>query len=153
MDALVRSGKIRYWGVSNHSASQVSTLHNICQTNPDKSPIVGTEDYYNITIGERFDPELFRVLREAKKGLLAFSPQEAGILSSGREKEAGKTRMPVLRALDQVARELGATPPAGLYRLVPGQSSRDIRPGWRRESGAGGGKFRGHSDSVDKRSP
>ncbi len=111
MDALVRSGKIRYWGVSNHSASQVSTLHNICQTNPDKSPIVGTEDYYNITIGERFDPELFRVLREAKKGLLAFSPQEAGILSPGREKEAGKTRMPVLRALDQVARELGATRP------------------------------------------
>lgn len=111
MDTLVRSGKIRYWGVSNHSAGQVASLHNICQMNPDKSPIVGTEDYYNITIGERFDPELFRVLRDTKQGLLAFSPQEAGLLSPGREKEAGKTRLPVLRALDKVARELGATRP------------------------------------------
>ena len=111
MDALVRSGKVRYWGVSNHSAEQVRQLHEICQGRPDRAPLVGTEDYYTITIGERFDPELFRVLRQAGLGLVAYSPQEEGILSPGREEQAGKSRMPVVRALDHVARDLGATRP------------------------------------------
>jgi len=111
MDALVRSGKVRYWGVSNHSAEQVAKLHEICQANPDTAPIVGTEDYYTITVAERFDPKLFRVIRNASLGLMAFSPQETGTLSPGREKQAGKTRMPVIRALDKVAREIGATRP------------------------------------------
>ena len=111
MDALVRSGKIRYWGVSNHSASQVAQFQDICQANPDRAPIVGTEDHYCITIGERFDPELFRVVRRAGLGLMAYSPQEAGTLAPGREEKAGKTRMPVLRTLDKVGREIGATRP------------------------------------------
>ena len=113
MDALVRSGKARYWGVSNHSADQVAKLHEICGagSGTDRASIVGTEDYYPITIGERFDPELFRTIREAGLGLMAFSPQEAGTLAPGREEEAGKTRMPVVRALDTVAREIGATRP------------------------------------------
>ena len=111
MDALVRSGKIRYWGVSNHSASQVEQLHGICRAKPDHAPIVGTEDFYCITIGERFDPELFRGIRRAELGLMAYSPQEAGVLAPGREEKAGKTRMPVLRTLDKVGREIGATRP------------------------------------------
>jgi len=54
---------------------------------------------------------LFRVIRRAGLGLMAFSPQETGILAPEREEEAGKTRMPVLRTLDKVGREIGATRP------------------------------------------
>ena len=111
MEALVASGKIRYWGVSNHSATQVSRLHDICQTRDDQTRFVGTEDFYNLTSGERIDPELFREIRTAGLGLLAFSPQDTGILCPGREEEAGKMRMPVIRVLDKVAQELGATRP------------------------------------------
>ena len=52
MDALVKSGKVRYWGVSNHLAQQVSELVDLGKR-PEKSPIAGLEDYYNIAAGPR----------------------------------------------------------------------------------------------------
>ncbi len=111
MQALVTSGKIRYWGVSNHSATQVAEIRDICHNSNASTHFVGTEDYYNLTSGERTDPELYHVIREADLGLLAFSPQDAGILCPGREEEAGKMRMPVIRVVDRVAQDLGATRP------------------------------------------
>ena len=111
MDALVRSGKIRYWGVSNFTAQQVEQFCGIAHSAPDQSPIVGTEDYFHIAVGERYDPHLLRAIRANGLGLMAFSPQNEGKLSPGHEKELGKAKTLVVRALDQVARNLGTTRP------------------------------------------
>ena len=83
MDVLVQSGKIRYWGVSNHSTAQVSEYVELGKST-GKAPIAGTEDYYNIA-GEsltdtgdsrvhQLEQEMFPVLRKSGLGLLAFSP-------------------------------------------------------------------------------
>ena len=114
MDALVRSGKIRYWGVSNFKPDQVEKFYEISQANKKKAPIVGIEDVYNIVWREGLEPDKFKLLQRTGLGLMAYSPQNTGRLSPGRSKEeelkvVGKTQMPVVRALDQVARNLGAT--------------------------------------------
>ena len=89
MDSLVQSGKIRYWGVSNHLAKQVDELIEIGMR-PDrsgKSRIAGLEDYYNIVAGARRDfmtRELFPVIRKGNLGLMAFSPLGEGRLVPGR---------------------------------------------------------------------
>ena len=116
MDELVRAGKIRYWGVSNHSGIQVSEYVELAKTT-GKAPIAGTEDYYNIA-GENRNPEgesrmlkleqeLFPVLRRAGLGLLAFSPIDCGYLAPGREGEASAPLAALIQVLDQVAGDLG----------------------------------------------
>ena len=115
IDALVQSGKIRHWGVSNHSASQVSEYVELGQST-DKAPIAGTEDYYNIA-GEsltdagdsrvqQMEQEMFPVLRESGLGLLAFSPLDTGHLVPGRNIDPETPLARLIDALDNVAQDL-----------------------------------------------
>ena len=115
MDALVQSGKIRYWGVSNHSTAQVSEYIELGQ-NTGKSPIAGTEDYYNIageSLTDTGDPrvvqmeqEMFPVLRKSGLGLLAFSPLDTGHLVPGRNIDPDTPLAALIDVLDQVAQDL-----------------------------------------------
>ena len=115
MDALVRSGKIRYWGVSNHSTAQVSEYVELAQTT-DKAPIAGTEDYYNIAgesltdTGEsrvqQMEQEMFPVLRKSGLGLLAFSPLDTGHLVPGRSVDPDTPLAKLIDVLDEVAQDL-----------------------------------------------
>ena len=115
MDALVQSGKIRYWGVSNHSVAQVREYIELGATT-GKAPIAGTEDYYNIA-GEsvtdtgdsrvwQLEQEMFPVLRESELGLLAFSPLDTGHLVPGREIDPDIPLATLIGVLDQVAQDL-----------------------------------------------
>ena len=115
MDALVQSGKIRYWGVSNHSAAQVNEYVELGQST-DKAAIAGTEDYYNIagasltdTGGSRvaqLEQEMFPVLRESGLGLLAFSPLDTGHLVPGRNVDPDTPLSTLIDVLDRVAQDL-----------------------------------------------
>lgn len=115
MDALVRSGKIRYWGVSNHSTAQVSEYVELAQTT-DKAPIAGIEDYYNIAgesltdTGEsrvqQMEQEMFPVLRKSGLGILAFSPLDTGHLVPGRSVDPDTPLAKLIDVLDEVAQDL-----------------------------------------------
>ena len=116
MDGLVQSGKIRYWGVSNHSGAQVSEYLELGETT-GQAGLVGTEDYYNIA-GEsrtregqprmlKLEQELFPVLRRGGLGLLAFSPIDCGDLAPGREADASAPLAGLIKVLDRVAGDLG----------------------------------------------
>ena len=118
MDALVRSGLIRYWGVSNHSVAQVSEYVELGQST-GKAPITGTEDYYNIA-GEsltdtgdsrvhQLEQEMFPVLRESGLGLLAFSPLDTGHLVPGRDTDPNTPLGTLIGVLDEVAQDLGVS--------------------------------------------
>ena len=111
MDALVKAGKIRYWGASNFSAEQIGQFTKPARVQRGQAAIAGTEDYFHIAAGERYDPNLFQVIGAGRLGLLAFSPQNEGQLSPGRESKLGKAKMQVVRALDKVARDVDATRP------------------------------------------
>ncbi len=113
MDALVRAGKIRYWGASNFSAGQIGEFVDLAKRK-GKAPIAGLEDYYNLIAGKRRDfmeNELFPLIRRGRLGLMAFSPLAEGRLAPGRPVDAAKPWAPVVAALDSVARDLGATRP------------------------------------------
>ena len=113
LDDLVKAGKIRYWGVSNHLARQVGELVELGKRE-SKSPIAGLEDYYNLVAADRRDfmvQELFPLIRQGNLGLLAFSPLGEGRLAPGREVPEGSPLKGPIAALDAVADELGATRP------------------------------------------
>ena len=108
MDALVKSGKVRYWGVSNFGAADVQTFFDLGKR-PGKAPAVGNQDYYNIVARDRMEPDLLEVFRRIDFGWMAFSPQDAGHLAPGRPVRKGQEL--VVAALDRVAADLGATRP------------------------------------------
>ena len=113
LDELVKAGKIRYWGVSNHLARQVAELIELGKRE-GKSPIAGLEDYYNLVAAERKDfmaQELFPLIRRGNLGLLTFSPLGEGRLAPGREVPEGSPLQGPIEALDAVANELGVTRP------------------------------------------
>ena len=120
MDALVKSGKVRYWGVSNHLAQQVSELVDLGKR-PEKSPITGLEDYYNIAAGPRPNVEkffrkiekneMFPVIQKGNLGLMAFSPLGEGRLVPGRKVEEGPALVGLIKELDFIANELGVSRP------------------------------------------
>ena len=113
MDAVVKSGKVRYWGVSNHLPRQVAELVEFGNRG-GKAPLMGLEDYYTIMGADRRDlmiNGLFPLIRRIKLGLLAFSPLGGGNLVPGREPEEGSPLLDVIAALDEVAKDLEVTRP------------------------------------------
>src|ERR1017187_3567025 len=79
LDDLVRSGKVRYIGCSNHAAWQImkaigySTAHNISQ-------YVSLQAYYTIA-GRDLEREIVPLLLDQKMGLMVWSPLAGGFLS------------------------------------------------------------------------
>jgi aryl-alcohol dehydrogenase-like predicted oxidoreductase len=112
LDALVRAGKVRYWGVSNFKADQVSRFIAL-RKRQGKTPIVGTEDYYSLIAKDRAvtKRDLMPVLGKAGLGLLAFSPLDTGRLAPDRPIVPGSSLAKLVAVLDQVARQLNATRP------------------------------------------
>ena len=118
MDAFVRAGKIRYWGISNHSAAAVSELHETSLA-AGTSPPAGIEDYYTVagvTLSDDnqartrlFEREMFPVVRELGLGVMTFSPMDQGFLALGRTVEHGPPMEGILAELDAVAGELGVS--------------------------------------------
>ncbi|MCY3763685.1 MAG: aldo/keto reductase [Gemmatimonadetes bacterium] len=118
MDAFVRAGKIRYWGISNHSAAAVSELHETALA-AGTSPPAGIEDYYTVagvTVSDDnqartrlFEREMFPVVGELGLGVMTFSPMDQGFLAPGRKVEHGPPMEGILAELDAVARELGVS--------------------------------------------
>ena len=115
MDALVRSGKVRYWGVSNHNREQVGRL--VEHSSQDgRARLAGLQNYFNI-IGRhtpdqsvaRIEQDLFPLIREHQLGLMAFSPLAGGKIAPGRTAPEGSPLARVLKALDEVATELSVS--------------------------------------------
>ena len=117
IEALVQSGRVRYWGVSNHEAAAVRALTECAKRLGTRAP-AGVEDYYNIAgkhSGEeesrvrKLEREMFPLLARRRLGLLAFSPMDTGNLSPENPPEEGSHLAILCTALDDVADRLGVT--------------------------------------------
>jgi len=119
MDRLVQSGKIRYWGVSNHEAGEVEACLAAARRAGTNPPAV-TEDYYtiagyaltkesNTSRVRKLENELFPVLREHGLGLIAFSPMDAGRLAPTNTAEPGSPLAVLHQGLDEAADALSVT--------------------------------------------
>lgn len=106
MDSLVRSGKIRYWGVSNHGPKEVAKFFQI-GVESSGSRIAAIQNHYNI-VDRQLEQEMFPVLKRTKIALMPFSPLDEGrLLRPLPPGQEGKSKL--LAAVDQVGREIGAT--------------------------------------------
>ena len=118
MDRLVRSGKVRVWGLSNHDASAVMECWKAAQAAGTSPPAV-IEDYYTVagssntpngsSRARKLEREMFPVAHNCGLGVIAFSPMDAGRLVSGYEVEPGSPLAGMHVTLDEVAGELNAT--------------------------------------------
>jgi aryl-alcohol dehydrogenase-like predicted oxidoreductase len=79
MDAFVRSGKVRYIGVSNYAAWQISDILAACDKHSLVSPIVTQNVYNPITRG--IEGELVPFLRAHSLGLAIYNPIAGGLLA------------------------------------------------------------------------
>jgi aryl-alcohol dehydrogenase-like predicted oxidoreductase len=80
LEDLVRQGKVRYVGASNHNATQVVEL----LWTADRlglEPIVCLQNHYNLLHRWEVEPELLGVCRRYGLGLMTYSPLAIGLLS------------------------------------------------------------------------
>lgn len=116
MDRLVRSGKTRFWGLSNHDAAFVAACCEYARGAGASEPSV-IEDYYTVA-GYTLTPdgrsrirklerEMFPVVRAEGIGVIVYSPLDAGELSPRFEADPGSPLAEMHAALDEAAGELG----------------------------------------------
>lgn len=79
MTELIRSGKIRYYGLSNYSAWQCCQFIHTAKEMNAIAPIV-TESVYNL-ITRGLDDEMAPFLSQYKMGLSVYNPIAAGLLT------------------------------------------------------------------------
>lgn len=79
LDLLVRSGKVRYIGCSNHTAWQIMKALSYSHYNR-LAKFVSLQAYYTIA-GRDLERELVPMLKDQNMGLMVWSPLAGGLLS------------------------------------------------------------------------
>lgn len=107
MDALVKTGKVRYWGVTNRSKENIVELMQVCEKT-GKAPVSCFQYNYCLPGGRAEGPEdLFPLIRRTGVGLMTHGPHGAGDLVPGYVAETGSALADALEVLDGVAGDLG----------------------------------------------
>ena len=125
MDSMVRAGKVRYNGVSNYAAWQITDMLWISENRGYAKPVV-TQNVYNL-LSRSLDAELKPCITEKGVGLTVFNPLAGGLLSGrhhgGKPEEGSRfagnkmyfdrywndTNFSAIEALTDVARQAGVT--------------------------------------------
>jgi aryl-alcohol dehydrogenase-like predicted oxidoreductase len=79
LEDVVRSGKVRYLGVSNHAAWQIMKANGIAEKN-GWTKFVACQHYYTIA-GRDLERELIPMMQDQNLGLMPWSPLAGGFLS------------------------------------------------------------------------
>ena len=127
MDALVRQGKVLYWGTSEWSADQIREAHRVARAHNLIAPTM-EQPQYNLLDRERFEVEYAPLYAEFGMGATVFSPLASGLLTGkyndgipadSRLAQEGLTwlqrglrgdRVGKLRGYSALAQELGVAP-------------------------------------------
>jgi aryl-alcohol dehydrogenase-like predicted oxidoreductase len=79
MDDLVRQGKVRYIGVCNHQAWQVSQALHV-QSALNAQPLVTVQNPYSL-LNRTLEDEMFPFVKSTGIGVMVYSPLAVGLLS------------------------------------------------------------------------
>ncbi|HEY5612136.1 MAG TPA: aldo/keto reductase [Lysobacter sp.] len=93
MDALIRQGKVLYWGTSEWPAAQIRQAHKIARAHHLHAPTM-EQPQYNLLHRERVELEYAPLYAELGLGLTIWSPLASGLLT-GKYNEGvpGETRL------------------------------------------------------------
>ncbi len=116
MQGLIDTGRIRYWGVSNHLPEMVEELLTTAEA-AGTTPPSGVEDYFNIGGAALMEDgrsrtrwlhqQMLPLIQRTGLGLLAFSPMDRGDLAPGCPVDAGSPLEELCSQIDAVAADLG----------------------------------------------
>ncbi len=79
MDILVRQGKIRYWGVSQWSAVQITNAVRLCEQHRWIKP-VSNQPIYNM-LNRSLEHSVLKVCESEGLGVICYSPLSQGLLT------------------------------------------------------------------------
>lgn len=151
LDAMVKSGKVRYIGCSNFAAWQLMKSLSISERDHLEEYVV-YQGYYSL-IGRDYEQELMPLLEDRKMGLMAWSPLGWGRLTgkikrgmetkAGRIKSGGDVGAPpvedeflhtVVDALDKIGKEVNKSiPQVAINWLLRNKSVSNVVIGARNE--------------------
>lgn len=80
MDALVRQGKVLYWGTSEWSAAQIRDAHAVARAHHLQAPTL-EQPQYNLLDRQRVEVEYAPLYAEFGMGTTTFSPLASGLLT------------------------------------------------------------------------
>ena len=114
MDALVQSGRARYWGVSGRIGEEVEELLEICERS-GKAPVSCLQNGYSLIDRAMETEGLFPLLGRTGLGVQAIGPHSAGVLArpaaevavSPAVAELGPALSDLIGVADGVAADLG----------------------------------------------
>ncbi len=80
MDALIRQGKVLYWGTSEWSAAEIREAHRVAMANNLQPPTM-EQPQYNLLDRQRVEVEYATLYTEFGMGTTIFSPLASGLLT------------------------------------------------------------------------
>ncbi len=80
LDLLVRSGKVRYIGVSNFAAWKIEKALGISEQN-HLARVVSVQPHYNLVWRSEFEQEMEELVRVEGLGVIPYSPLQGGFLT------------------------------------------------------------------------
>jgi len=126
MDDLVRQGKVRYLGASNHSAAQVVELLWIADR-LGLAPIVCLQNQYNLLQRWKVEADLLPVCRRFGLGLTTYSPLAIGLLA-GRLRRGAEPPPGAFWSREQLQEALSARGDRVVETLIELASARGATP-------------------------
>ncbi len=106
MDALVRSGKVRYWGLSQYDDAEVTPYLDIPEAT-GTVPISSLQIPYNLARRGNITEKLLPVVRKAGLGVQTIGPHAGGLLTAREQPEPSSPLARLHATIDQVAADLG----------------------------------------------
>lgn len=118
LDSLVRSGKVRYIGLSNFTGWQIARAHGISEARGFQK-FISAQSYYSL-VGRELEYEVLPAVRHLRMGAIAWSPLASGFLSgkyTGKDGGLGRRATASFPPVDQqqgdavveVLREIAST--------------------------------------------
>lgn len=102
LDSLVRSGKVRYIGLSNFTGWQIARAHGISEARGFHK-FISAQSYYSL-VGRELEYEVLPAVRDLKMGVMVWSPLASGFLSgkyTGKNSEPGRRATSSFPPVDQ----------------------------------------------------
>ena len=115
MAALVRAGKIRYWGMSNAPAWYIAKLATLAQLRGLPGPIA--LQYFYALANRDIENEFLPLAAEFGMGIVPWSPLAFGLLTGKYDRATVEAAAPRAGGLPRDASAAGAHRPAGDKRL------------------------------------
>ncbi len=104
LDNLVKNGKIRYWGVSNHYSWQMAYMLGLARDR-GLEPMCGVQLCYSI-LERQMEQEIEPMVRKFNLGTMVYSPLAGGVLTGKYHPEQGRAKAEPKRDRQQFLRRL-----------------------------------------------